>query len=83
MATVKKKPEEGGATVVAAPSPPPAAAAEQAPVAPAAPKAVGGVVACTVTTGIYIADRVYQSGETVLVPVEEVAKLAHCLTPVE
>lgn len=41
-----------------------------------------GMVRCRVHTGGYQADRLYTIGEDVLVPADELAKLAHCLSPV-
>lgn len=41
-----------------------------------------GMVRCRVHTGWYQSDRLYATGEEVMVEVEELEKLAHCLAPI-
>jgi len=49
---------------------------------PPEPVARTGMVRCRIHAGNYHAERVYLTGEDVLVPAEEVEKLAHCLAPI-
>jgi hypothetical protein len=60
-----------------------ATSAPDTPVAPVASTSPVGMVRCRVHTGSYIADKTYEAGAEVLVPADEVAKLAHCLAPVK
>ena len=66
-----------------------ASASEPAPAAPfaelvkAKPKS-GGFVICRIYAGQYIdTDRTYGVGDEVALPESEVAKLAHCMRPIE
>lgn len=66
-----------------------ASASEPAPAAPFAelvkakpPKS--GIVICRIYAGQYFdTDRTYGAGDEVAIPESEVAKLAHCMRPVE
>ena len=47
------------------------------------PATPSGFVRCLVHSGSYQDDRLHGPGSEVLVPVDDVARLAHCLAPIK